>query len=94
MARIINAAVLKVWPIDPCGCSKPFLGSPKGQNCSHNDAKKLLFFFASASAMQKEAGAGGLVGRCLGTILSGRLTRCCDRGHHHAFIAKEGAGFM
>ena len=59
MARIINAAVLKVWSTDHCGYSKPFLGSPKGQNCSHNDTKKLFFFFAFPSVMQKEPGAGG-----------------------------------
>lgn len=58
MARVINAAVLKVWSTDCCGYSKPFLGSPKGQNCSHNDTKK-LFFFAFASVMQKEPGAEG-----------------------------------
>ena len=44
----------------PLGYSKLFLGSPKGQNCSHDDAKKLLLLFAFASVMmQKEPGMGG-----------------------------------
>lgn len=59
MARIINAAILKVWSTDPCGYSKLFLGSPKGQNCSHDDTKKLLLLFAFTSVMQKEPGTGG-----------------------------------